>query len=393
MSRRRKVELRVKTPNFIPGPFYICGNLTQVGSWTKHHKLSPYAEDEYHIEIRLNPKEIENLEFKFTCGDFDSVEVDSNWDDIENRKINLLKSKQSSIHVEIQNIKGYQRESLQTSVKSCHNLGDFHSKILGNSRNLSIVYPPSFAAKNKTKYPILYLHDGNNMFDCSTSYGGVEWALDKVAWQLMNSGLMQEIILVGVSNTSQREAEYTPTRFRGKGGLGPKYLDCLVDEIIPFVESNLPVKTKARGLLGSSYGGLITLLAAKYKRNFFSRFGIISPSLYWDKEWMIENFEPSQLAKSRTWMDIGAREFGAPHKSGGRSYVERVHRLHRKIQSTQNLDYAFYEDPDAVHNEMSWNRRVHLPLLFLYGTKPQNWQKFIKWRQNALCTWLKNKDI
>ncbi len=391
MGRRQKIELRVKTPNFIPGPFYICGNLEQLGSWSKHIKLKPYAEDEYYIKIYLHLDEIQNLEFKFTCGNFDSVEVNKSWEDIDNRVIDIPTLNQRSAQFTIQNIRGYQHETSQTAVKSSENLGDFHSEILGNSRNITIVYPPSFSPSNKIKYPTLYLHDGNNMFDCSTSYGGVEWAMDKVSWQLMNAGLIEEVILIAVSNTTEREAEYTPTKVRGNGGLGPKYLDCLVDEIIPFVEEKLPVEANSRGLLGSSYGGLITLLAAQYKRNFFSRFGIISPCLYWDKEWMIENFEPKNLLQSRTWMDIGTREFGAPHKVGGRRYVERVRKLNRKIQSLSNLDYTFYEDSDAVHNEMSWNRRVHLPLLFLYGKEPHKWQKYIKWRQNVLCTWLKTK--
>ena len=390
MGRRRKIELRVTTPNYIPGPFYICGNLKQIGEWSNHLKLTPYAEDEYHIEIHLTQDEIKNLEFKFTCGNFESVEVDNNFQNIPNRHLGQINSKQRTIKCQIQNIKGFQHQPLKTSHQACQNLGDFYSEKLGNSRNLTIVYPPSYNLNSNKKYPILYLHDGNNMFDSSTSYGGVEWAFDKVAWQLMESELIDEIILVGISNTADREAEYTPTTVRGKGGLGPKYLDCLVDEIIPFIEDKLPIDKQSRGLLGSSYGGLITLLAAKYKPNIFSKYGIISPSLYWDKEWMIRNFDPCLLKNSRTWMDIGSREFGAPNKVGGRDYVARVHTLDKKIKSENNLDYAFYEDPDAVHNEMSWNRRSHLPLLFLYGKQSQNWQKYINWRKNVLCTWLKS---
>ncbi len=63
MSRRRKVQLRVTTPNYIPGPFYICGNLKQLGKWTNHLKLTPYAEDEYHIEVHLTQEEIQNFHF------------------------------------------------------------------------------------------------------------------------------------------------------------------------------------------------------------------------------------------------------------------------------------------------------------------------------------------
>ena len=92
MGRRRKIELRVTTPNYIPGPFYICGNLKQIGEWSNHLKLTPYAEDEYHIEIHLTQDEIKNLEFKFTCGNFESVEVDNNFQNIPNRHLGQINS-------------------------------------------------------------------------------------------------------------------------------------------------------------------------------------------------------------------------------------------------------------------------------------------------------------
>ena len=119
MSRRRKVELRVTTPNYIPGPFYVCGNLRQLGGWTDHLELIPYAEDEYHIEVHLTKEEIQNLEFKFTCGSFDSVELDSNWQEIENRQIRQQNSKQKIIKCHIQNIKGYKQVPCQTSHEAC----------------------------------------------------------------------------------------------------------------------------------------------------------------------------------------------------------------------------------------------------------------------------------
>ena len=129
MGRRRKIELRVTTPNYIPGPFYICGNLKQIGEWSNHLKLTPYAEDEYHIEIHLTQDEIKNLEFKFTCGNFESVEVDNNFQNIPNRHLGQINSKQRTIKPDSE----YQRLSTSTIKplhQACQNLGDFYSENL-----------------------------------------------------------------------------------------------------------------------------------------------------------------------------------------------------------------------------------------------------------------------
>ena len=115
---------------------------------------------------------------------------------------------------------------------------------------------------------------------------------------------------------------------------------------------------------------------------------MISPSLAWDREWMINNFDIDCVSESRLWMDIGSKEFGAPQRPFGKKYVERVHKLHNKFKKLPTTDYAFYIDSEAVHNEMSWNKRVHLPLIFLYGNNPSNWINFIDWRTEPLCTWL-----
>lgn len=382
------IRLIVRTPNYIPGPFYICGNIKPLGNWTKHIPLRPFAEDEYSVEIQMTLDELRKLEFKFTCGNFDSVELDSSRQEIHNRTLNNHQQQLDQIELEIQNIRGFHKTNESTLSELSENLGEFSSEILGNSRNITIVYPPSYHSTTRKKFPVLYLHDGNNMFNSAQSYGGVEWALDKTAHQLMDEKVIEELILVGIANTSQREAEYTPTRVRNKGGRGPDYINSLITEIIPHVESTLRVNTQERGLMGSSYGGLITLLAAKNNPNFFSKLGVISPSLAWDREWMINNFDIDCVSESRLWMDIGSKEFGAPQRPFGKKYVERVHKLHNKFKELPTTDYAFYIDSEAVHNEMSWNKRVHLPLIFLYGNNPSNWINFIDWRTEPLCTWL-----
>lgn len=386
--KSERIRIIVRTPNYIPGPFYICGSIKTLGNWTKHIPLKPFAEDEYSIEFQVTSDELKKLQFKFTCGDFDSVELDINRQEIQNRALSPHQQKLEQIELEIQNIRGFNKTNVSTMSEFGQSLGEFSSEILGNSRNVTVVYPPSYHSASHKKFPILYLHDGNNMFDSSQSYGGVEWALDKTAHQLMKANIIEELILVGIANTSQREAEYTPTKVRNRGGLGPSYIKSLVTEIIPHVESTLRVKTEDRGLMGSSYGGLVTLLAAKNNPCFFSKLGVISPSLAWDKEWIINNFDIDCLSNSRLWMDIGSKEFGAPQRPFGEKYVKRVHKLHRKFRKLSEKDYAFYVDSEAVHNEMSWNKRVHLPLIFLYGKSSLDWGNFINWRTEPLCTWL-----
>src|SRR5438093_5381694 len=117
----------------------------------------------------------------------------------------------------------------------------FHSKVLGNRRDVLVYLPPGYRRSLRRRYPVLYLHDGQNVFDAATSFAGVEWGVDETAQRLIRQKLIEPLIIVAVANTGEaRVDEYAPTRGvidakakrkQRSRGLAPQYGRFLIEEL------------------------------------------------------------------------------------------------------------------------------------------------------------------
>ncbi|HMS56762.1 MAG TPA: alpha/beta hydrolase-fold protein [Fimbriimonadaceae bacterium] len=246
---------------------------------------------------------------------------------------------------------------------------DFESKFLGNKRDIWVYLPPNYRDEQKRKFPILILHDGQNVFDGMTSFiPNKEWRADETAEAMINAGLMEPIIIVAVSNAGvARGDEYLATRGKAGrteiGGKGDLYGKFLVDEALPFLAKTYRVDTRPEvtGLCGSSLGGLITLhLGLSTKR--FGRLGVVSPSVWWNNREVLGEVAKAKLtSRPRIWLDMGGEE----GKDGLRDARDLRDVLLKRGWTNKNLRY--YEEPGAQHNEDAWARRFDLILGFLYG--------------------------
>src|SRR6185436_13118305 len=162
---------------------------------------------------------------------------------------------------------------------------DFHSKHLAYDRTVVVYLPPGYQT-SAVRYPVLYLHDGQNVFDQATAFGE-EWHVDETAQQLIIAGRIEPIIVVGVYNTGEhRVDEYTPTPLpdKGHGGHADEYGRMLVDELKPFIDETYRTLPDAANTAmgGSSLGGLLTLhLGLRYPTTF-GKLAVLSPSVWWD---------------------------------------------------------------------------------------------------------------
>ncbi|MBZ5622069.1 MAG: hypothetical protein LAQ69_25575 [Acidobacteriia bacterium] len=159
--------------------------------------------------------------------------------------------------------------------------GDFEkhtaypSKFLPTPRDLIVYLPPGYREGNR-RYPVLYMHDGQNLFDPATAFAGNEWHVDEVAEQLIAAGKIEPLIIVGIYNTGkERIKEYTS----GMGGKPPLYARMVVEEVKPFIDSHYrtlqgPDQT---GLGGSSLGGLVSLAMGLKYPQVFGKLAIVSP--------------------------------------------------------------------------------------------------------------------
>jgi predicted alpha/beta superfamily hydrolase len=240
----------------------------------------------------------------------------------------------------------------------------FPSDILDNKRNVVVYLPPSYDTDPKRKYPVLYLQDGQNVFDYRTSAFQMDWALDDAAERLIAHRRMAEIIMVGIYNTEHRFAEYTPP-FETRTGRGraDEYGRFIVEELKPFIDRMYRTRPARRntGILGSSLGGLCALYLSFEFSDVFGVAGAVSPSLWWGNGAMtrhIEN-ESDLRGPDRLWLDMGTEE-GKP-RPGRHSYaIDQVRRLRTALEAIgyQEKRSLFYlEAKGGVHNERSWAER------------------------------------
>jgi predicted alpha/beta superfamily hydrolase len=245
---------------------------------------------------------------------------------------------------------------------------NFKSEFLKERRSFIVYLPPGYDPKAARRYPTLYLHDGQNVFDKATSVGE-EWRVDETAQALIAAGEIEPLIIVGIYNTGvHRITEYTPTTLPGKGGgLANSYGRMLVEELKPLIDRKYKTLPGAgsTGMGGSSLGGLLTIhLGLKYP-TVFSRLAVLSPSVWWDQRMILGQVHslPAKLP-IRIWLDAGTAE--------GQEVVRDSRALRDALRVkgwVEGHELSYHEAEGGEHNERSWAVRVGPFLKFLYPRK------------------------
>lgn len=248
----------------------------------------------------------------------------------------------------------------------------FHSAILPDDRAISIYLPREYTGEGDRRFPVFYLHDGQNLFDPQTSYIPERtWQAGETADRMAAQGLAAPVILVGITNTGlRRMAEYTPTRdFRMGGGEGRRYGRLLIEELKPFIDRTYRTLSAAAdtGLGGSSLGGLISLFLGFEHPEIFSRLAVLSPSLWWNQRSILHFVEQHQpRPRPRIWLDIGTAE-GAMHVRD----TERLNRILLAKGWKEGDNLSLLVVPGAVHDEDAWAARFDQVLRFLFPPTQQ----------------------
>lgn len=253
---------------------------------------------------------------------------------------------------------------------------DVYSPHLRNNRDILVYLPPSYS-KGQKRYPVIYMQDGQNLFDNATSYAG-EWGVDETMEDLGRSEGV-EAIIVGVPNTGiHRLDEYSP--FRDKrlgGGRGDDYLRFLVEVLKPQIDQeflSLPER-KYTGIMGSSMGGLISLYAFFEYSSIFGFAGVMSPSLWFADEAIFKYVESAAYFPGKIYLDAGTREYGESHNSGRLHRATASRRYYASVRKLKGMlvrkgyrpfrDIMHVEEKWAEHSETSWRRRLPPALRFL----------------------------
>jgi predicted alpha/beta superfamily hydrolase len=245
----------------------------------------------------------------------------------------------------------------------------FRSRFLRNQRDLIVYTPPGYEEQQWRRFPVLYLHDGQNLFDGATSFiPGQDWHVGQTADDCIQNGKVEPLIIVGMYNTKARIREYTPTHVpKLGGGRADRYAKFLLEEVKPFIEREYRTLTGSQynGIGGSSLGGLVSLYLGLKHSRMFGKIAALSPSVWWN-QFVIHHFAQAATVepRPRIWLDIGTRE--------GQRIVQDVEKFRDVLfekgwKLGEDLQYERIEG--AEHNEAAWAQRVGPFLQFLYPAR------------------------
>lgn len=237
---------------------------------------------------------------------------------------------------------------------------------LDRSRTLRVYVPPGYANHPDQRYPVIYMHDGQNLFDDATSYAG-EWGVDETMDALAASHGF-EAIVVGIDNGGERRmAELSPVaNSEAKRPEGPQYMAFVVDVVKPWVDQHYRTRPErdSTAIIGSSMGGLISHYALNRYPGVFSKAGIFSPS-YWAAPVMPEQAAQQPLpAGARVYLYVGGEEDGSMEGD-----TRRMHAALGGPAATAQL--SLHVAPEAEHNEAAWRAEFARAVIWLFGLQPR----------------------
>ena len=236
-----------------------------------------------------------------------------------------------------------------------------------DDRTLIVYLPPTYETDGERRFPVLYMQDGQNLFDPQTSFiKGNYWRMGETADALIKSGAIEPLIITGIYNAGDKRIdEYTPGKDkRLGGGHADDYGRVLVEKLKPFIDAQyrtLPEAEKS-GLGGSSLGGLVTLYLGLRHPSTFSRLAVISPSVWWRQRTILKTLAGlRQKPPLRIWLDIGAKE--------SQQAVPDARALRDGLISKGwqlGVDLAYFEAENGEHTESAWAQRTGPMLRFLF---------------------------
>ena len=242
----------------------------------------------------------------------------------------------------------------------------FRSRYLTAEHDVLVYLPPGYEAEPARRYPVLYLQDGQNLFDEATAFTH-EWQVDETAQRLIEAGAIEPVIIVGVANAGEwRIDEYTPTRDEGRraGGSAIRYGRMLVEELKPFIDATYRTRADAAstGLGGSSLGGLLSVYLGLQYSGMFWRLAVLSPSVWWDDRFILRRVRLlAHKPPLRIWLSAGTDE--AP------GVVEGAAALRDALVARgwrEGVDLAFSIVEGGRHDEASWAAQMGGVLEYLF---------------------------
>jgi len=370
-----QVTFTVQTlPSYTPltDTLFIAGDFTSWNAGLPQYKMQKNGDGKWCITLAAQASGTV-INYKFSRGSWTTVEKGPAGEEIGNRTF-TYGSGISSIDIIISNWAdaiGSPTSTAATNVKIMST--DFNMPQLDRTRRIWIYFPPDYETSG-LNYPVLYMHDGQNLFDATTAYAG-EWEVDETLNNFASQGKRVPIV-VGIDNGSERIAEYTPfTNPQYGGGDGDKYMQFIVETLKPNIDQHYRTLADREntGIMGSSLGGLISHYGVLKYQNIFSKAGLFSPS-YWfsDKVWSFTH-DMEKQQEMKIYQLCGTNE-------GGGDVVSNMKRMNDTLVSIGfDQDKIFNKVVEGgQHNEKLWREAFGEAYLWLFDSYITSIQEPVK---------------
>jgi predicted alpha/beta superfamily hydrolase len=355
-----RVTFRVITPVNTPADskVFVTGNLDELGSWnpgvielTKEND-STWART---FTFRIG----QNLEYKITRGGWTNQAIYQDGVVPGNSRLIARVDTEILIKPATWSDFGFNKEGGIVGEVRYHR--GLKGKGLRYARDLIVWLPPSYEKEPDRRYPVLYMHDGQNIIDPGTSFAGYDWRVDEVADSLIREGKMMEIIVVGIYNSPDRMVEYSDE------STGKAYAEFIVRVVKPLIDSTYRTLSDKvhTAVMGSSLGGLVSFLCAWWYPDVFSKAACLSSVFSYNGGKILKEVEEYGGPRKdiRVYMDCGGYAGEAALKPG----MDRMVGLLREKGFKQGVDFVSFFDATADHSERAWAARVWRPLEFFFG--------------------------
>lgn len=331
---------------------YIAGSAPSIGGW-QPNKVMLVQEQENVWAKTIDFDNEKSIEFKFTLGTWEREAANAEGYPLSNFVLSL--EKDTTIELTITHWTNRMTKAVNGQITGTVK---YHRDVKGEnvlSRDLVVWLPPNYAEEDNS-YPVVYMQDGQNIFDPVTSSYGTDWAIDETCDSLINAGKIPGVIVVGIYNTQDRNEEYHP------GKKGDSYMRYVLETIKPLIDSNYRTKSDKEHTIvgGSSSGGTFAFMIAWQYPNVFSKAICLSPAFKINKiDLVIMVNEYNGKKKSlQFYIDNGGIALEDKLQSGIDEMLEALQQKGFK----EAEDFLWVKDKEAQHNEAAWAKRFPIAI-------------------------------
>lgn len=337
---------------------YIVGNVAELGNWQPNLvALEKIGIENWSRTFQL-PKNF-RLEYKFTKGSWTTEALGT--DATIPRNSILIANNDTTVSSTISNWRDNFNFKVPGQVTGTV---EYHRNFVIDglkTRDIIVWLPPDYNDNTDKRYPVLYMHDAQNIFDPRTSTLFIDWQADETADSLIRAGEIESIIIAGMNNTADRGEEYNNTP------LGKLYMKLIAEKIKPFIDSKyrtLPDRNNT-AVAGSSMGGLISFMIAWEYPDLFSKAACFSPAFrIHDIDYVREVFNYNGGKKEiKLYIDNGGVALEAQLQPGVDEMIDAL----KQKKYEEGKDFFVYIDKTAEHNEAAWAERFWRPLKIFFA--------------------------